>query len=102
MTQLIKAERKKFYKNLMKIVCADPSVQKGFCWYIEDAATLTGKDILDLHGDYIFEDEFIQEQLPELYRIKPKNKFGYDYWFSCTKEGWQTRINKLYNIIQSM
>lgn len=102
MTQLTKAERKKFYKKLMKIVCADPHVSHGFCYYLEAAAKASGEDIEELYGDYIFDCDFIQFELTELFRIKPKSKQPYSYWFGQNKEGWETRINKLYNIIQSM
>ena len=103
MTQLTKAERKKFYKKLMKIVCADSCVYHGFCYYIDAAAIQTSKEIEDLYGEYTFDCDFIQDQLPELFRIKPKSKpEAWSYWFAQTNQGWQTRINKLYNIIQSM
>lgn len=102
MTQLTKAERYIFYKNLLRIVCADSRVDRGFCWFIEDAAKASGEEIGELYGDYIFDGDFIQFQLPELFRIKPKDKYPFDYWFPLTKEGWQTRINKLHNIIQRM
>ena len=102
MTQLTKAERKKFYKNLLKIVCNDPSTNHGFCWYIEAAAKASGEEIEELYDDYIFDCDFIQFELSELFRIKPKDKESYSYWFNCEKEGWTKRINKLHNIIQQM
>lgn len=102
MTELTRQQRKTFYKNLLKIVCADPRVGHGFCWFIEHAAKASGKEIQDLYGEHIFDCDFIQFELPELFRIKPKDKQPYDYWFPLTKEGWERRINKLHNIIQKM
>ena len=102
MTELTRQERKRFYKKLLKIVCADPRVDHGFCWFIEHAAKASCEEIEELYGDYIFDGDFIQFQLPELFRIKPADKQPYDYWFPLTKEGWETRINKLHNIIQRM
>lgn len=102
MTQLTKTERKTFYKNLLEVVCADPSLNHGLCWFIEHAAKASGEEIEELYDDYIFDCDFIQFELPELFRIKPQDKQPYSYWFPLTKEGWERRINKLHNIIQKM
>ena len=102
MTQLTRAERKRFYEILLKIVCEDPDTDHGFCYYISSVVVKMSRDIQELYSDYIFEDEFIFGHLPELSRLKPKKKFTYDYWFPCTPKGWETRINKLHNIIQKM
>lgn len=103
MTQLTKTERKKFYTKLLKIVCADPRIDVGFCYYVADAAKQTNLDVQELYEEYIFDEDFIMEHLPELYRIKPKSIFySCMYWWPTTPEGWQKRINKLHNIIQRM
>ena len=102
MTHLTKQQRKKLYKNLLKVVCADPRVGHGFCYYMEEAAKASGEEIEEIYDDFIFDCDFIQFELPELFRIKPKHKEPYSYWFNCDKEGWTKRINKLHNIIQRM
>ena len=103
MTQLTKQERKTLYKKLLKIVCATPELNHGFCYYIEYAVKeMNNEDILELYDDYVFDGDFIEAHLPELLKIKPADKETYDYWFPLTMEGWQKRINKLHNTIQRM
>lgn len=102
MTKLTKQERKTFYKALLKTVCADPCLDHGFCYYISDLAQNMGGKYDELCNEYLYEIDFILIQLPELWKIKPKDKMGITYWFNCDKQGWQKRINKLHNIIQRM
>lgn len=102
MSKLTKAERKRFYKKLLHIVCKDPSVLVGFCYYVEDAAVELGGKFQDIIDDHICDSDFIVYELPELVKIKPKDRPMYGYWFDNTAEGWNIRIRKLHKIIQSM
>ena len=102
MTHLTKQERKKFYKALLKTVCADPCTDHGFCYYISDLVVEMGGIYDVLCMEHLYEIDFILVELPELWAIRPKDKCGLCYWFTCDKEGWTKRINKLHNIIQRM
>lgn len=102
MSQLTKAERKRFYKKLLQIACKDPSVLFGYCFYIDNTAEALGgkyEKILDYH---ICNSDFLVHELPELVKIKPKDRAMFGYWFDNTHKGWEIRINKLHKIIQSM
>jgi hypothetical protein len=78
-----KRERHKLYKQLLKIVCADPEVRQGICYYL---ANLTTLGIMLCYR--------MEELLPELYEKAPKKwkKNFFSYWFPTTYEGWKKRI----------
>lgn len=110
MSHFTKQERKSFYKGLLKIVCDSPSTSNGFCFYLDEIVYfpryLSNEKLYDkytnLQRSYLYDIDFMEEQLPELWAIKPKDKYGLCYWWAETPKGWETRINKLHNIIQSM
>ena len=77
-----KLKRLIVYKNLLKDVCNDPSVDYGFCHYLK------GINIRDLE---------------ELYRFKPKTpNRSYPFWFPTTTKGWEKRIDILEKVIKSV
>lgn len=84
------ALRLKFYKKLLDVVCKDPSVDDGYCLFI---AKITEDDSYDVI-------QMIEIYAPELAAYMPTD--FYVYWFPCTKEGWQKRINILVKIINKM
>lgn len=102
MSKLTKIERKVFYKKLLEIVCADPGVRHGFCFYLYDTCKALDDKYYDLLDCYLFEEYFIEEHLPELWTVKPDKSYDYGYWFARSAKGWETRINLLFNIIQKM
>lgn len=80
-----KRGRNSFYKKLLKVVCEDPSVDQGLCYYIGNVMTgspdrttriLTGMNYMST--------------LAELHKQKPKHYFI--YWYPLTTEGWKKRI----------
>lgn len=97
---MTKKQRLSFYKELLRIVCEDHETDFGFCHYISREMgdwyrSNSVKPIWAYHCD-----DF-QKNLPELYAMKPKNS-DESYWFPCTKEGWQQRIDKLHSLIVKM
>ena len=102
---LKKKQRKEFYEELLDIVCKDHCVDFGFCYYIRWKLLEMPKykNILDAYRTFYNHTEAVlHDEFPELYSIKPIRTHNADYWYPCTKKGWETRINKLYNVIQSM
>ena len=110
MSHFTKRERKAFYKGLLKMVCDSSCTDNGFCWYLDELGYFPGylpneklfDKYVNIHSSYLYDVEFMEEQLPELWAIKPKDKHGLCYWWPETPKGWQIRINKLHNIIQRM
>jgi len=103
---LNKQQRKQFYEELLDVVCKDDSVSAGFCYYIKWEVLEERpkyKKLLNLYNlRYNSLEDFLRDELPELYDIKPNRSYDRFYWYATSRKGWATRINKLYNIIQSM
>ena len=104
MLKLTKQELKFFYKELLKMVCEDPDTHQGFCWYVRELSEKLGGKYKKLYNFWLFTIDLICHDYPELYSTKPKDQYKRygGYWYSTTPAGWQTRINKLHNVIQSM
>lgn len=94
----IPANRLKFYKKLLEVVCEDPSVKHGYCFYLSKAYRMT------FSGTGLFESLCISgmENLPELTQYRPFFKHDGEYWFPCTAKGWEKRISILEEIIKDM
>lgn len=91
---MTKRERLRFYKRLLKVVCEDPSVGRGLCYYIYQITFKSGNPRICSEMKYIF---------PELYAKKPKKvKYYTEYWFSLTYKGWEKRIALLEEVIHEM
>lgn len=100
MSRLTKKERKYFYEELLEMVCKDPSVKQGYCYYVSKlACKLEGKYKELSEGYNLF---FIPVYLPELYAVKPPHKITLDFWFPCNRKGWQERITLLEEVISKM
>lgn len=94
----IPANRLKFYKNLLEVVCEDPDVKCGYCAYLSKAYRMTFPETgllerLCNSG---------MENLPELTQYRPLGKHDNEYWFPCTTKGWEKRISILEKIIKDM
>lgn len=94
----IPANRLKFYKKLLEVVCEDPSVKRGYCFYLSKAYRMT------FSGSGLSESVFNSglEKLPELIKYRPKGKTNLEHWFPCTTKGWEKRISILEEIIKDM
>lgn len=103
---MTKKQRLSFYKELLRVVCENSSVEGGFCRYITSYMRNWYSDNgVELVWAYL--DEEFKQNLPELYKMKPKItdlKWDgeVDYWFPCTKQGWQQRIDLLVSVINKM
>lgn len=84
------ALRLEFYKKLLDVVCKDPSVEDGYCHFIDK--------IVEDYSFYVITK--IKLYAPELAVYMPEDL--YVHWFPCTKEGWQKRIDILVKIINKM
>ena len=100
MSRLTKAQRKYFYEKLLKMVCEDPSVKNGYCYYAFRLARILGGKYKELSDGYCL--YFIAIYLPELYAIRPPGVDMMDYWFPCDRKGWQERITLLEKVINKM
>lgn len=101
---LKKYQRKRLYQELLDIVCKDDSLNAGFCYFVSwDILQMPKyKKLNNIAKDYRQTEDFIVSELPELYSIRGTRTYDGYYWYPCTKKGWEIRINKLYNVIQSM
>ena len=95
-------ERKFFYKELLKMVCKDPDTHHGFCWYVLNLSMKLGGKYKRKWFYFTFTVDLIEKEYPELYSIKPIKIHRLSLWFNASPAGWETRINKLHNIIQRM
>lgn len=84
------ALRLEFYKKLLDVVCKDPSVDDGYCHFIDKI----------VEDDSFYVIQMLKIYAPELAAYMPED--FHVYWFPCTKEGWQKRINILVEIINKM
>lgn len=94
----IPANRLKFYKKLLKVVCEDPSVEMGYCNYLSMVYRMVFRDTLSLEASI----NARMENLPELTQYRPFGKHDNEYWFPCTTKGWEKRISILEKIIRDM
>lgn len=77
-----KKKRNAIYKKLLKIVCDDPRVDEGMCFYLWQRP-------FDIDIDL----------LPELDQYRPLDCCE-SYWAPCTYEGWETRIEWIVQAIK--
>lgn len=91
---MTKKERLQFYKRLLKVVCDDPDVDFGFCYYIYNITLKSGNAKTCTNMEYNF---------PELWAKKPERIiFPSEYWFPRTSKGWEKRIALLEEVIHEM
>ena len=83
--KLTKEQRHLVYKELLKVVCKDPSVDYGMCSYL--MCLLDGDKRMPERWGWLFGGGKM-ELLPEL----NKHSNGRSYWAPLTYEGWETRI----------
>ena len=96
---LSKRDRKYIYKLLLKAVCEDSDICYGFCKYLRDVLTTLG---IEWSVSYFAVFCNMDTYFPELYSLRPKHIRRSSYWYPRTSKGWQTRIDKLYDLINSM
>lgn len=91
------ANRLKFYKRLLEVVCKDPRIECGYCHFIERVYHI------EFGGDdtEIFWCGHIGN-LPELLHYRPLYKFNSEFWFPRTAKGWEKRIAILEKVIFNM
>ena len=94
----IPANRLKFYRKLLKVVCEDPIVDYGYCAYLSEAYRRTFPGSPFLGGIY----NSGMENLPELIQYRPFGRYNCEHWFPCTTKGWEKRISILEEIIKGM
>lgn len=87
-------QRNKFYKKMLKVACADPSVDYGFCRLMRDCANY---EQLSLVNSFDFYSEFMKKHLPELFSFRPRPlpEELNGFWFPKTRGGWKIRIGIL-------
>ena len=93
-------KRLSLYKELLKVVCKDPDTHIGYCWYISNRLEKWRK-LNNYPFINAYNEEKFKKHLPELYAHKPETMIN-GYWFSCTRAGWQKRINILVEIINDL
>jgi hypothetical protein len=77
------------YEELLKVVCKDPSVDKGMCSYL--TSLLDGSKNMPKGWTSMFGGGKMK-LLPELNKYNKYNN-NYFFWAPLTKEGWETRIS---------
>jgi hypothetical protein len=84
-----KRERKNdFYKRLLKVVCEDPRINLGLCWFM---TRVKGHSLPQSFYPYF--DKSLKKHLPELHSMIPKDSdFVGIYWFKLSQKGWKKRI----------
>ena len=98
MSELTLEERLSFYKELLRLVCRDPNVSAGYCYYMSHKMKFWYRRHSTIDCIYAYQ---FKQYFPELYAYKPVNLIR-EYWFPCTAEGWQHRINILVKIIHKL
>lgn len=83
--KLTREQRHLVYKTLLKVVCKDPSILHGMCWYLFDL--LNNNKTLPDWWRYSTGSTRMK-YLPELNKYKSSKI----YWAPLTAEGWETRI----------
>lgn len=101
MSKLTLEERLSFYKELLRVVCKDPDVSHGYCYYMVFKMKLWYRRHPTINYIYAHTPYQFKQYFPELYAYKPVNLIR-EYWFPCTAEGWQHRINILVKIIHKL
>jgi hypothetical protein len=89
--KLSNEQRLLVYKELLKVVCKDPSVDWGMCVYL--SSLLDNSDKMPKRWRYCG-GAFKMGCLPELEKYKEDSLFlkNLSYWAPLTKKGWETRI----------
>lgn len=93
-----KKQRHKIYIKLLEIVCVDPDVTEGICYYIDEAC---GKDKWE-------DDDTDIEEFSELVKHRPapfkqfigRRYYSRVYWAPTTEKGWETRIKWIQQAIK--
>lgn len=91
---LTKKQRNTVYKAMLKYAVEDEDVRYGFCKLtirIYYSQLITSKLYFKYGGIFDFK---------ELISFKPKTYTRYGYWFDCTYEGWEKRIEILQKCIE--
>ena len=100
--KLSRTQRRICYIKLLDMVCKDSNTHFGFCYYVRELMYSKQTYRNKMFG-YVMTEELIKNEFPELYSNKPNNlSVGDTYWFELNPEGWEKRIRKLNNIIQTM
>lgn len=97
---MTKKQRLSFYKELLRIVCEDPSVDVGFCSYITNGMD-EWYNLTKVKWIYAYDDAVFAKRLPELWSYNPFLEKP-SYWFPKDKKGWQKRIDILVEIIEKL
>ncbi len=83
--KLTRKQRLLVYETLLKVVCEDPSVDKGMCIYL--TSLLDGSKNMPKGWTSMFGNEKMK-LLPELNKYDNEHMF----WAPLTGKGWETRI----------
>lgn len=75
------------YKTLLKVVCEDPRVNDGMCFYL---TCLLDRSKKMPYGWRFMLGTSKMECLPEL--NKNKKHYYWQYWAPLTSKGWERRI----------
>lgn len=103
--KLTNEQRLVIYKKLLKLVCKDPDVEMGMCYYIHGELIMLLRRADNIPSWWNNERNKISF-LTELYRHRPKTPKEYSgfvgYWAPPTKEGWETRISWIEKAIEQV
>ena len=86
--ELTRQQRHLVYTQLLKVVCAEPRVDKGMCHYLIFLLDQDGR--MPPHWSWLRGNEKML-LLPELDKHRCSYK-GSGYWAALTYKGWEKRI----------
>jgi hypothetical protein len=77
------------YKELLKVVCKDPSVKHGMCHYLYTLLDNSNKMPIEWH---YYTGLTKMRYLPELNKYRGNISSHWGYWAPITEKGWEKRI----------
>lgn len=97
--KITKKQRNEVYRAMLKYALKDPNVNYGFCNLLTE---IYWADKRVYKKSLISRDLFYSYRnicdFTELIKYEPNTHFG--YWFACTTEGWEKRIEILQKCIK--